>query len=111
MHKLELVLLVGDGVDVLGNMVGGLLGCHMEVQMGEPVIGWFGGRVQGLVGPCGRRCILVGQKSLDIPPHRICVLKSVKSEPILGQYALQSSHLAAKGYLGCMCEWIKSLDR
>ena len=33
-HKLELVLLVGWGVDVLGNMVGGLLGCHVEVQMG-----------------------------------------------------------------------------
>ena len=47
MHKLELVLLVGDDVDVLGNMVGGLLGCHMEVQMGEPVTGWFGGRVDG----------------------------------------------------------------
>ena len=47
MHKLELVLLVGDGVDVLGNMVGGLLGCHVEVQMGEPVTGWFGGRVDG----------------------------------------------------------------
>ena len=44
-HKLELVLLVGDGVDILGNMVGGLLGCHVEVQMGEPVTGWFGGRV------------------------------------------------------------------
>ena len=47
MHKLELVLLVGDGVDVLGNMVGGLLGCHVEVQMGEMVTGWFGGRVDG----------------------------------------------------------------
>ena len=47
MHKLEFVLLVGDGVDVLGNMVGGLLGCHVEVQMGEPVTGWFGGRVDG----------------------------------------------------------------
>ena len=35
-HKLELILLVGDGEDVLGNMVGGLLGCHMEVQMGKP---------------------------------------------------------------------------
>ena len=47
MHKLELVLLVGDGADVLGNMVGGLLGCHVKVQMGEPVTGWFGGRVDG----------------------------------------------------------------
>ena len=46
-HKLELVLLVGDGVDLLGNMVGGLLGCHVEVQMGEPVMGWFGSRVDG----------------------------------------------------------------
>ena len=45
MHKLELVLLVGDRVDVLGNMVGGLLRCHVEIQMGEPVMGWFGGRV------------------------------------------------------------------
>ena len=46
MHKLELVLLVGDhGVDVLGNMVGGLLGCHVEVQMGEPITAWFGGSV------------------------------------------------------------------
>ena len=33
MHKLELVLLVGDGVDVLGNMIGGLLGRHVEVQI------------------------------------------------------------------------------
>ena len=47
MHKLELVLLVGDGVDILGNMVGGLLGCHMEVQMDKPVTGWFGSRVDG----------------------------------------------------------------
>jgi len=46
-NKLELVLLVGGGLDILGNMVGGLLGCHMEVQMGEPVTGWFGGRVDG----------------------------------------------------------------
>ena len=47
MHKLELVLLVGDGVDVSGNMIGGLLGCHVEVQLGEPISGWFGGRVDG----------------------------------------------------------------
>ena len=40
-------MLVGDGVDVLGNMVGGLLGCHIEVQMGEPITGWFGVRVDG----------------------------------------------------------------
>ena len=28
-----------------GNLA--LLGCHVEVQMGEPVMGWFGGRVDG----------------------------------------------------------------
>ena len=48
--------------------------------------------LQGLVGPCGRLCILVGQTSLYIPLHKICMLKSVKSGLFLGQYAPQSSH-------------------
>ena len=64
--------------------------------------------LQVLGVPCGTPYILLHRKSLDIPPHRICVLKLVMSVPILGRYAPQSSRVAAKGYPGCMCEWIGS---